>query len=445
MASKQPSPQPEAERLTQEQLDRVVDRARKILAQARDGSVTEDEADTAMRRVQELMAKYNLDLASIEAAGGNAGARAQEEIIGKTRFHWQRETAKYVAEAHFCYHLIGRVSVGGHWKRRGTGEAVATDEAGRPIDRRDSDIWVERKRVNQHIFVGRHGNVKTAVMMYHYITQTIENLTPIQDNKDRLSRFAMSFKAGCAERVCARLSKRRADLIASHDAKVKAEQQAAIEALERQRAEKAARRALPAHQPSETQAAFAAVTADARQGRSTTSQAQPPEHPPLDPNGPWTPAANSIEDDEPEVPPVALVLMSEYDESEVDANIEFLRGLPPGTLAKERAAEAQWEREWEERQAACRAQAALEEVERPIVEETERERKARERREEREYEADRRRWAREDAAEERRAMKEYYKYDRGAFDLGKRAGNKIGLDPQVGARSGGPTKLLRGR
>lgn len=441
--------QPSAAEISQEQLDKIVDRARKILEVTKEGSgATEEEIDTAMRRVQEMMAKYNLDLATIAAssAGKEAPDSTQrikdEETEGKTRFHWQRDLARYVAEAYFCHHLIARKKIGGYWRRRGSQEPLPGGRFDVRPDAKDSDIWVERKWVNQHIFVGRKGNVVTAKMMYAFLTQQVENLTPIEDNKDRLSNFAMSFKAGCAERLCERLAQRRQDLIDNHDAKVKAEQAAVVAEFERKRAEKAARKALQPHAPSEAKAAFEQVTAGAYDARRPIGEVRDHVHPPVDPEGPWTPAGATPDEeaDEPE-PGAALVLMSMYDEQETDANIEFMRGLAPGTLARRRAEEREWERQYEEREAKRRAEAEVEEIERPVRDETDRERKARERREAREYEANRRRWAREDAAESRRMMKEYYKHNRAAFAMGSKAGNKIGLDTQAGA--GKKAKALR--
>lgn len=104
-----------------EEMKRVIDRVQKLLTRSKTSrGNSESEAETAMRLAQDLMSKYNLDMAEIEAASTNketAAERVKEETKGRAMYKWQRQLAKYVAEANFCYHIIksGYTWVPRHW------------------------------------------------------------------------------------------------------------------------------------------------------------------------------------------------------------------------------------------------------------------------------------------------------------------------------------------
>jgi hypothetical protein len=306
------------------------------------------------------------------------------------------------------------------------------------LDNRYSRVPARIKTTHSHIFVGRKANVITAQLMYQYLTQTIEDLVPITNNNERLSRSAMSWKEGCADRLCERLAKRRRDLIAAHDARVKQEQ-ADREAEQKRRAEEARAKAaaqpkpLPPHHESEVKAAFTAA-AGARDRVGMAEGAEEVERPEVDEADTWTPQGDAVT--EPEAG-TALVLASVYDEAERDANWELAHGYEPGTLARWRADREEAAR----RLAAAEAKAEVEEVEKPVKEETERQRKARERREQQELLKQRRRWAREDERAWRREQREMQRRDHDAYMAGHRKGEDIGLDTQI-ARNSDSTKKL---
>ena len=93
-------------------LDRAIARVQKLLSKTKgDAGTTAEEADTAARLAQELMAKYNLDMAAVEAASPEARDRVERiktEVESKTRYQWQRDLAKYVAAANFCAYMLRR-------------------------------------------------------------------------------------------------------------------------------------------------------------------------------------------------------------------------------------------------------------------------------------------------------------------------------------------------
>lgn len=395
--------------------DKAIARIQKLLTLSKAGrGATEGEAESAMRMAQEIALKNNLDIAQIEAAGasqeGSPVERVKEEFKGRAMYKWQTQLAKYVAESNFCYHIVQ------------TKERYIEGHEGK-------DGWVHGRyqTTKTNLFIGRKGNVITAQLMYQYLTQTIEDLVPIQSNAQRLSRSAMSWKEGCADRLCERLAKRRQDLINEHDARMK--QEAEDRAAERrQAAEEAAKRrknVLTADHKTEVKAKYDAIANDATDRVRDVPEADEPDRPEAD-EEPWTPEGDEVA--EPETG-TALVLASQFDDSEREANYELAHGLAPGSLAK-------WRREREERakqEAEQEAEEVIEQAEAPVKEETERQRKAREKREADAMAKQRRRWAREDDAAARRAWREHAKRDHSAYNAGASAGKSIGLDAQVKA------------
>lgn len=434
-------------------IDKVVARIQKLLSRTKDGSgTTEAEADTALKMAQELAMRHNLDMAAIEASASSSNAnapveRVKDELKGRAMYKWQRQLAKYVAEANFCYHLVHQRS---EWQAdRYVPDKHLVAARGKSVDEFPKSLtqseywelpWEEQqffnlisgryKTTNKHIFVGRKSNVITAQLMFQYLTQTIEDLVVKEmdlTNAERLSRSAMSWKEGAGDRLCERLAARRKDLIAKHDARVQAEEADRKAAVEKARQEAANKpKGLPANHETEVKAAYASA---ADQAFDLTDQDQgpsEPDRPEVEDEEPWTP-----EGEEALVPETgtALVLASVYDENERDANYELAHNLEPGSLAK-------WKREREEAQRKAAEEVAeevIEDVEQPVKQETERQRKARIAREEREYQANRRRWAREDAAQARREAREYAKRDHRAYRAGAEKGKDIGLDLQVNA------------
>ena len=167
---------------------KVVDRLRKLLALA-NNNTNEHEAAAAMAKAQELMAEYNVEMATIEASGGKTeegGVREKAKLVGRALYQYQRELMRSIADANFCYCFVHEYS----------------DKQGeKTIKRRGYQL------------IGRKTNVATTVMMFDYLNQTMERLVPIGgDNRLRLSKFAISWKEGCASRLRERIYDRRVEL-----------------------------------------------------------------------------------------------------------------------------------------------------------------------------------------------------------------------------------------
>lgn len=435
-------------------MDKVIARIQKLLSRTKEGSGTsEAEADTAMRLAQELLMKHNLDMAVIEAAADNTATaveRVKEESKSRVRFKWQRQLAKYVAEANFCYHLVKA----DYKQRDGRYEPCMAKGDHREHPNCYRDYGTEEKDVyqvyvrggwqksHQHIFVGRKANVITAQLMFAYLTGTIESLVPVEKTQQRFSRSSASWKEGCADRLCERLAQKRKDLIKENDARIKqeeadrkAEAQASYDAKQKGKAKE-----LPANEGAEVDAAIGGLKAQAHRGHAQSIDPDP-ERPEADGADDWNPADS--EEQPPEELGTAMVLASVYDASEQEANYEAAHGMKPGELARHRAEREAREAAWEKEQAEAKAEEETAQIEKPVKEETERQRIARERQEQEQHMKNRRRWAREDQAAENRAWREHQKRDHTAYAAGAKHGDKIGLDLQVGAAR--DAKKLTGR
>jgi hypothetical protein len=149
----------------------------------------ETEAAAAMAKAQELLAQYNLDMATVAdavvAGGSNANKSAadvkREKVEAKRNatYEWSRRLVKAVAEANYCV----------YWA-----EDVRTEsKAGRVR-------WVKRHRV-----LGRVENTTAVLVMTDYLYGTIMRLLPY-DKSTRLSSDAMAWCDGCVDRLTERVA-----------------------------------------------------------------------------------------------------------------------------------------------------------------------------------------------------------------------------------------------
>lgn len=399
-------------------IDAVIRKIQKILTRTKgDSGVTDAEADTAMQTVQRLMAKYNLDMATVDAAGSSyedsGSVRVDERSGARARFKWQRGLAQYVAEANFCLHTLRKERAQdeeGNWLWGTDGRSIR-----RPI----------------HRFIGRKANVITTQLMFDYLCHAVEDSVPVTGKSERFSRASSSWKEGCAARLCERLAKRREDLMAEHDARVKASEEA-FQADAARRAKEAKEKHLRTlgPRPPTPEEIAEGLKSGAYDATGLKSEApEDPERPEVKKDD-WTPGANAEPEEDVPPPVTTLVLASVYDQREQDLNEDMRWGYEPGTTAKRRAGQdAYYEKQ---RQEAANREPEPEE---PAPIETPRQKAAREKREAAEHLKQRRRWAREDAREERKEMKEHMRRDHDAYRGGLEAGKKIGLDPQVKAKA----------
>ena len=158
----------------------------------------EKEAASYMAKAQELMAKYNLDMAQVgSATDTKAGAdyTHPEDIANMKRvkdthkrgamYEYQRNLWATVATANYCWHWTIPI----YKDVNGTSRVVT----------------------RHHMIVGREVNVISAKLMGDYLEQTINRMCPYQGSQC-LSRAAISWKEGCASKLQVRLRTRYSEL-----------------------------------------------------------------------------------------------------------------------------------------------------------------------------------------------------------------------------------------
>ena len=120
--------------------DKIINRIKKMLALANDLAASEGERDNALRMAYNLMAKYNLDIAQVEAHG----KKSEEPRINFQNDSWSWLWAKHVNQIvgrlFFCKYYFGR-SING--------------------------------TQCEHHFIGRESNAMTAAVMADYIVNSI--------------------------------------------------------------------------------------------------------------------------------------------------------------------------------------------------------------------------------------------------------------------------------
>lgn len=178
-------------------------RVQKLLALAQDSRGNENEAASAMARAQEILAEHNLSLASV--VGASSEKRERTEIDGLAHgngrgamYNYQRQLMRSIAEANFCTHWI-----------------ITTGE------RYDYNNGRKIPGVKSHMLIGRESNVVACRVMFEYLNEAIERTVPYKGSL-RLSRSAISWKEGCANRLMVRIDKRRRELELAQRAKADA-------------------------------------------------------------------------------------------------------------------------------------------------------------------------------------------------------------------------------
>lgn len=184
------------------QIDRkTLDKIRKLMNLAKDGGATEGEASVAMEKAREIMAANNLSMAQLEASGksgGEGSARLKSGMKGKALYKYQQSLMATIADTNFCAVLVDS-------ERRGN----------RYID-------------TGYTVIGREVNVAAVANMFDYLNASLERIvTPhLESNSQRLSRWAVSFKEGAAQRLAERLRERHQEKLAEQSAAARAQREA---------------------------------------------------------------------------------------------------------------------------------------------------------------------------------------------------------------------------
>ena len=163
--------------------EKIIERLRKLLALAKDKGANEHEASLAMQRAQDIMTEYNLTVSEVGGASGG-GVKREKSVVRGAMYEWQRKLMAAIAEINFCFH---RVTQTFEWNEK----------------------TMRRRKRNVHELIGSEANVMACRVMFEYLYETIERLLPVENNAERLSRWAVSWREGCADRLRERLEERK--------------------------------------------------------------------------------------------------------------------------------------------------------------------------------------------------------------------------------------------
>lgn len=200
--------------LSQETQD-AVRRVEKLLKLAAKNP-NQNEAAAATAKAQEILAQYNLDMATVEANSGDTGKREEAKTKGGL-YHYQRDMWRAVADLNFCmYWNQYRYDPNKSRVQKRKIDERWSDEANKyvPVYERTA---VKGGYTFEHKLVGRTVNVASTRVMAQYLEQTIERLTRERLNGDGsqfFTKWAVSFREGIAEAVIEKIMTERRHLLA---------------------------------------------------------------------------------------------------------------------------------------------------------------------------------------------------------------------------------------
>lgn len=120
--------------------DKIIERIKKMLALANDLAASEGERDNALRMAFNTMAKYNIDMARVEAHNSKAQEPRIDFETASWSWLWAKQVNNEVARLFFCkYYYSGKIN--------GT--------------------------QCHHHFIGRESNAMTAAVMADYVVNSI--------------------------------------------------------------------------------------------------------------------------------------------------------------------------------------------------------------------------------------------------------------------------------
>jgi len=164
----------------------IVRRLQKLLALANDSRGNENEAAAAAAKAQALMAEYNLSMASLGTNNQEPSSdRVKDPATIAAAQDWQVVLMSSIARNNFVRHWTVTV-----YDKRADGKGK-----------------VRHRR--RHALLGRKINVQMVVQTYEYLLQAMDRVCPFED---RRNRSAISWFAGCADRLSERLDAKRREM-----------------------------------------------------------------------------------------------------------------------------------------------------------------------------------------------------------------------------------------
>lgn len=157
---------------------------------------SKEEAASAASKAQELLAKYNLDVATVGEISPEAGKREQAAVDGGF-YAYQRRLWGAVAGLNFCLHWNQQYWTTGKRYTAGVG----------------SEIVTKKVLKYRHALIGRVVNVRSTMAMASYLSQAVERITQEHLKVDAISRvsgYAVNFREGAVATIVEKLEERRA-------------------------------------------------------------------------------------------------------------------------------------------------------------------------------------------------------------------------------------------
>jgi len=174
-------------------MQKIIERVQKMLALGRDKGATEGERDNAMRMVHAYLAKFNLDMETVEGTMSSKDRKKQSDEGGPRTHHthsffgrpWACNAAAAVGDLCFCGYLYRSA-------------------------RMSKDC--------QHYFVGRQANAVTAAYLAEYVVRSIYSEgKKRQRAESKDNPWFLAFAWGAALKVRSRVEelKKRKDVNSS--------------------------------------------------------------------------------------------------------------------------------------------------------------------------------------------------------------------------------------
>lgn len=170
------------------------------------------EAAAAASKAQEILTKYNLDMAAVESNSGASSGKREDAKLKGGLYHYQRDLWRAVADLNFCLYWNMYVRDPNKVGRR----RRYNYDAGRIVTEK-----VQGGYVFQHRVVGRKVNVALTRVMSEYLEQAIERLTRerFTDPKEFFTRSATSYREGMAEEIVGKIYEKRKHTLAAEKRK----------------------------------------------------------------------------------------------------------------------------------------------------------------------------------------------------------------------------------
>jgi len=203
--------------------DAKLQQVKRLLKLGRESS-NEAEANLALARAQELMAKYNLDAAIVEDTPEATTEKREKTTVDRTaRYKWQKDLYEALAKANFCWYWLQEVAVGepGKWFCESCSEIPNGRHEYRyglcdACEEKTSTYRKPRKVVKRHMVLGSRANVAAVKLMGEYFEDTMSRICPFRPEllthiplmarNGVAQRDGLLWRTGCVDRLVVRIA-----------------------------------------------------------------------------------------------------------------------------------------------------------------------------------------------------------------------------------------------